>query len=398
MVRRMAGATLISTFGNGLFMTLSALYFTRIVGLSVTQVGVGLTLAGALGVLASVQFGPITDQVGARRLFTILLLADALGTASMSLVTTFWAFLVVAGVTTVCDRGASTARAAMYADILAPETRTAARAFLRAVTNVGIGAGSATAAIALHVDTKAAYVTAILVDASTFVVAAAILRGLPDTRVARPVDGTAPPRRRNPALHDRPYLLVTTLNAVIALQFTILEVGLPLWIVNHTHAPRIMAAATLLLNTVLVVLFQVRAARGVHDVASAGRVLRRGALLLAAAWILIACCAGLPGWAAAVLLLGALAVETAGEVLSSAAGWELSYALADDNHHGAYQGVFTGGWSVASMLGPVIVASTALHFGFGGWVVLAVAFAGCGLAVPPVAAWAAGRRAPAPVG
>lgn len=394
----MAVATLVSTFGNGLFMTLSALYFTRIVGLSVAQVGVGLTVAGALGVLASVQFGPLTDQIGARRLFTILLLADGLGTASLSVVTTFWAFLAVAAVTTVCDRGASTARAAMYADVLPPETRTAARAFLRAVTNVGIGAGSATAALALHIDTKPAYVTAILADALTFVVAAAILRGLPDTRGARARDEDAPARRGNPALRDRPYLVVTTLNAVISLQFTILEIGLPLWIVNHTHAPRVMAAATLLLNTVLVVLFQVRAARGVHDVPSAGRVLRRGSLLLAAAWILIACCAGLPGWAAAGLLLGALIVETAGEVLTSAAGWELSYALADDNHHGAYQGVFTGGWSVASMLGPVIVTSTALHFGFVGWLVLAAAFAGCGLALPPAAAWAAARRAPAAVG
>ncbi len=397
LVRRMAVATLVSTFGNGLFMTLSALYFTRIVGLSVTQVGVGLTAAGALGVLASVQFGPVTDRVGARQLFTVLLVVDALGTASMSLVTAFWAFLLVAAVTTVCDRGASTARAAMYADILAPETRTAARAFLRAVTNVGIGSGSATAAIALHVDTRGAYVTAILVDAATFLVAAVILRGLPDTRTgARPHESAR--RGPNPALRDRPYLLVTALNSVIALQFTILEVGLPLWIVNHTHAPRIMVAATLMLNTVLVVLFQVRAARGVTDVTSAGRVLRRGALLLAAAWVLIALCAGLPGWAAATLLVVALAVETAGEVLSSAAGWELSYVLADQAHHGAYQGVFTGGWSLASMLGPVIITATALNLGFGGWAILAALFAGCGLALPPVAAWAATRRVPAPVG
>jgi MFS family permease len=393
----MAAATLVSTFGNGLFMTLSALYFTRIVGLSVTQVGVGLTAAGAMGVLASVQFGPVTDRVGARRLFTILLVLDALGTATMSVVTAFWSFLLVAAVTTACDRGASTARAAMYADVLPPETRTAARAFLRAVTNVGIGAGSATAAIALHVDTRAAYVTAILADALTFLAAAAILRGLPDSRAARDPD-VARVRMPNPALRDRPYLLVTGLNSVVALQFTILEVGLPLWIVNHTHAPRVMVAATLLLNTVLVVLFQVRAARGVTDVATAGRVMRRGALLLAAAWILVACCAGLPGWAAAVLLLGALVVETAGEVLSSAAGWELSYVLADDRYHGAYQGVFNGGWAASSMLGPVIVTATALHLGFGGWAILAAVFAASGLAVPPVAAWAAARRAPAPVG
>jgi hypothetical protein len=114
--------------------------------------------------------------------------------------------------------------------------------------------------------------------------------------------------------------------------------------------------------------------------------------------VLSALCAGLPGWAAAALLVVALAVETAGEVLSSAAGWELSCVLADDAHHGAYQGVFTGGRSLASMLGPVVVTATALNLGFAGWAVLAAVFAGSGLALPPVAAWAATRRAPAPVG
>jgi hypothetical protein len=315
----------------------------------------------------------------------------------MSLISSFWAFLLVAAWVTVCDRGASTARSALYADVLTPETRTPARAFLRAVTNVGIGAGAATAALALHVDTRPAYVTAILADALTFAVAAVILRGLPGSRHPRTPSerGTRIP---NPALRDRAYLVVTALNSLVSLQFTILEIGLPLWIANHTHAPRIMVSATLLLNTILVVGFQVRAARGVTDVPSAGRTMRRGAFLLAGSWILIALCAGLPGWAAATLLVGAVVVETAGEVLTSAAGWELSYVLADDRHHGAYQGVFNGGFSAASMLGPVVVTATALHIGFGGWAILAAVFAGCGLALPPVAAWAAARRAPALVG
>ena len=45
LARRLALATLVNRFGTGLFMTISALYFTRIVGLSVTQVGLGARLA-----------------------------------------------------------------------------------------------------------------------------------------------------------------------------------------------------------------------------------------------------------------------------------------------------------------------------------------------------------------
>jgi MFS family permease len=397
----MAGATLVSTFGNGLFTTISALYFTRIVGLPIATVGVGLTVAGLFGVIASVRFGPVCDRFGSRSVLLVLLVCDALGTAITATVTTFVAFVVVVSLTTICDRGASTARAALYADALPPELRTPARAYLRAVTNVGIGAGAASAAIALHVDTRQAYVCAILVDAATFLAAAVILLGLPSSRSIRvDTDDPEPQHRRslglrtgrNLALRDRPYLLVTALCSVLALQFTVLEVGLPLWIVNHTNAPRVMISATLLLNTVFVVLFQVRAARRVTGVRSAGLISRRGALFLGAGWLLIAVCAGLPGWAAALVLIIAMLVETTGEVLTSASGWALSYDLAHDSQHGAYQGVFNGGWALSTMLGPLIVTGVVLPLGIAGWALLAAVFAVAGSAVVPATRWAERAR------
>ena len=39
--RLLAAATLVNTFGNGLFFTVSVVYFTRIVGLSAHQLGWG---------------------------------------------------------------------------------------------------------------------------------------------------------------------------------------------------------------------------------------------------------------------------------------------------------------------------------------------------------------------
>ncbi|MEY3697148.1 MAG: hypothetical protein RJA41_798, partial [Actinomycetota bacterium] len=41
----LAIGTVIDTFGNGLFYTVSALYFTRIIGLSAQEVGIGLAIA-----------------------------------------------------------------------------------------------------------------------------------------------------------------------------------------------------------------------------------------------------------------------------------------------------------------------------------------------------------------
>src|SRR5579875_3776930 len=109
-LRRLAAITLVNTFGNGLYMTLSALYFTRIIGLSVAQVGLGLTIAGGCGVAASVPAGQLADRLGARRLLVMLVIGEAIGTACYTFIGSLVAFLLVACLTTAADRASSAVR------------------------------------------------------------------------------------------------------------------------------------------------------------------------------------------------------------------------------------------------------------------------------------------------
>ncbi len=53
------------SLSTGLFYAVSALYFTRTLGLSATTVGLGLTVAGACGVVASYAAGWASDRVPA---------------------------------------------------------------------------------------------------------------------------------------------------------------------------------------------------------------------------------------------------------------------------------------------------------------------------------------------
>ena len=69
--RILAVATLVNTLGNGLFYTASALYLTRIVGFSVTRAGVGLTLAGVVGLLANVPAGRLAETYGPREVLSV---------------------------------------------------------------------------------------------------------------------------------------------------------------------------------------------------------------------------------------------------------------------------------------------------------------------------------------
>ncbi|MEK8107594.1 hypothetical protein NKG94_25440 [Micromonospora sp. M12] len=58
--------TLVKTVGRGLWLVASALFLTRSVGLSATEVGVGLTISALVGVLASTPSGYLADRVGPR--------------------------------------------------------------------------------------------------------------------------------------------------------------------------------------------------------------------------------------------------------------------------------------------------------------------------------------------
>ena len=390
MARRLALATLVNRFGTGLFMTISALYFTRIVGLSVTQVGLGLTVAGGFGVAAGVPAGHAVDRFGARRLLPSLVLVEAVGLVAYTQVHSMATFLPVLCLVAFVDQASNTVRNTVIAVAVPLDERATTRAYLRAVTNVGIGAGSGVAAIALQADTRAAYVALILFDAACFVAAAVLLGQL---RVVMPKSRAEPgaPRPRR-AFTDWPFLTITVLNAVLTLQFGLMEVGLPLWIAGHTRAPRALVSVVFLVNTVMVVFLQVRSSRRIDSVGAAGRAARRSGILLGAACLVYASAGQSGVWLAAGVILAGSVVQTFGELISSAAGWTLSYDLAAPDAPGAYQGVFASGFAAGQMLAPVIVTVTAIHLGPAGWAILAAVFALAGVAFVPVTHWAQRTR------
>ncbi|GAA3046996.1 MFS transporter [Kitasatospora albolonga] len=385
-IRRLSGITLVNCLGNGLSMALGVLYFTRVLGFGPARVGLALTLAGICGVLAGIPAGRAADRWGVRPVLIGLVTVEAVGMVGYAVVRDYALFLPLACVVATADRGSAAVRSALYAEVLPPERRVVGRAYLRVVTNVGIGLGTAAAALVLHVDTPGAYVTAILADAASFAVVAVLyaLAVPPVERAAGAGPEEAGPGGRNPALRDRTFLAVTLLNAVLCLQFPLLEVGVPLWIVDHTEAPRVLVAGSLIVNTLMVVLLQVRAARGTGTVAGAGRVFRYGGLLVGLCWVVLGLAHGLPGWAAALLVVGAVLLQGLGEVTTQAAAWALSYELAQEGRHGVYQGVFNSGQAAALMLGPVLVTTLVLPLGLAGWVMTGVVFAVAALAMPVV--------------
>ncbi|WP_183086554.1 MFS transporter [Mycetocola zhadangensis] len=377
VLSRLVLATFVSTLGRGVFLTLTVLYFTLIVGLPAIQVALLLTISSAIGVGTSYLGGHLADQFSARRLVTWLVIVEAVALACYPLATSFGAALAVACVVTATERAANSTRGAIIARAFTGQRRVGARAVLRTVTNIGISLGSAAGGLALLIATPTAYRTVMIIAAVVTGASAFLLSRLPDYVDAPqhvPESGVAAPVRGRSPFRNPKYLALTVLSGIFGMQFGVAEVGLPLWIVNETSAPSAVYSLLLILNTVLVILFQVRLSRGTHDVAHAGKVSVLAGLLMVVACGLYAGSADLAIGMAIVLLLAAMAVHSFAEVLSSASNWGLSFELADQSRAGAYQGLFAMGYSLGSMAAPLVISATVLTHGVLGWVILAAIF------------------------
>jgi hypothetical protein len=382
----LALSQLTSTIGDGLYYVCSALYFTRIVGLSPAQFALGITVAATIAVLSGIPMGHLADRYGPRGVAIGLNVVAGAAIGSFLFTRSLAAFVVAATVYAVCSRGAQSARQALLAGLVDKLEVTRVRAYVISMLNVGLGIGAALGGLALLADTRTGYLAAFAVDAASFVAAAAVLSRLPSVPGTRTEGG----RRAGLAvIRDRPYMVIAFINMILVLHFTLMDVALPLWVVEHTAAPRWMVAGVFVLNTAAVVAFQVRVARRIAGMGSAVRFVRSaGAFLLASCAVYALSAAGSSAWLASALLLMAAALMVVGEMRQTVGTTEISFGLAPPGLYGQYQGLFGMGVTTAQAVGPILLTSLIVYGGSAGWLVLGGLFFAAGLAMAPAVRWA----------
>jgi MFS family permease len=393
---------LVDSIGTGLYLAGSAIYFTRVVGLTTTQVGIGLSLAGLLGFFAQAPLGWVADQIGPRRLLIIMNVVRAIGFTAYIFVGDFTSFLVVAALLGAPEQAVHPVYQALVERVVGAEHRLGFMARVRSTYNVGFTLGALLATVALNIGTRLAFDSIFVADAFSFLFAALLLPKV--ALLARPAE-TGPRSRRMKlsAIKDLRYLAVAGTNGVLTLHMAMLSVAMPLWVTLYTKAPRSLVGLLLVVNTVMAVVLQVRATRGTDTVPGAARVLRRAAVMLAVACLMFAAAAHLSRAWAIPVLVAALIGLTAGELLQSAGGWALSYQLAPERNRAEHLATFSLGTSAQFVAGPTIIAVGVLQQGVPGWFALAGVFLFTAVLIGPVVTAAQNRPAlrpadPAPAG
>ncbi|WP_328394308.1 MFS transporter [Nocardia sp. NBC_00416] len=371
----------------GVYLTSGILYFTRIAHISSGRIGFGLSIAGGLCVAVVIAAGRVSDRFGPGRTLRWSLVFAALATAALPWVRDGTTFLVIVPVTSAAHAGAQLAVATMVSR-LGGENANELRGYLRSVLNIGLAVGAGLSGLVAQSDSPSVYRAIFFGTAVMLVAVAALVGGLPDLPPDAPGHGGA----SRAVWRDRPYLALAAADGVLSLQHSVQAVAIPLWIVSATVAPRWSIAAADIVNTVIVVLFQVRVCRRVATPTAGARAYVYSGWAVLGACLLVSMTADHSTWLSLILIGIGAVVLAVGELWHSAAGFELSNTLAPAAAIGRYLGVYGAGLRIAQTTGPALVTWLCVGLGKIGWLILGVIMVGAGLMTPYLTAWATRTR------
>lgn len=384
--RRLGFLTLVQSAGSGLFVTSSAIFFTRVIGFSPQSVAVVLSIAGLFGFLSTVPAGRLADRVGARPLL-------ACNYALLSILYTLYCFsetyavyAVVACLIAIGETAGSPLRAALTFSLFGRGAATKVRAQMRSIFNLGSMSGAALAGLALASGSRYAFYAVVVVNACAQLICAVVTLGLREP-VQSEHEERQPRVQGRSALRDYRFIAVTLASGLLELHNVMLRIGIPLWITVRLKESGSLNSLVMVCNTLLVLLLQVRLSRQADSVRGAAILQRRSGVILLVSCLIFAGTAIAPRvWVVPLIVLAAI-VMVFGEVYQAAGSWGISFELPPPGRQGEYQGVFALGRGLQQFVGPVLVTALVIDMGATGWIILGVMFGAVGaLCVPLVRA------------
>ncbi len=391
----------ISAFATGSFLTGTAVYFTKIVGLTGAQVGLGLSIAAIFTVALQIPMGRLADRVGAKSLWAVASAVEAALYFAWPLIGGMLTFVAMLSVLAVFETASRNTSNVYRIAVFPRDVRVRALAYLRAARNVGYTLGAGASGVALGLGLGAVrfipFVTAGLLVLNALMIAMVLpaIDGKFPTRTPGDDVSAAPQAWRNPG-----FVVLGACNGVLHSNQVLLNVVVPLWLVERTEAPPVLLAWLFGTNTVLVVALQVRASRVADSVNGSLRAVRWSGYAFLVSCALLAVTHETVGWILIVLIWVGHITITGAELWQSAAEWSFTSELSDHRRLGDYQGVWGIGRQIDVIISPTLYTYLALQVGTAGWLVIA-AIGMTAAAVAHPAARAAERhlvRIGAPVG
>jgi MFS family permease len=371
--RDLALQCVLSAFATGSFLTGTAVFFTQIVGLTGAQVGLGMSISGIVTLLLSLPLGRLSDHVGAKPLWALASVVEAVLYFAWPLVGGMVGFVALLSLLAAVSMAGNTGRNVYRIAVFPREVRVRALAYMRSARNVGYTLGALAGGIALAIGTRTAIIAVPMLTGALLMLNAVMVSRLPSIdRPAAPVhrdeeNGAAAP----PAWRNLGFVTLSMCNGVLSSNQVLLNVVVPLWLVERTDAPHTLLAWLFGTNTVMAVLLQVRASRGSETVNGALRAVRLSGWAFILSCLVIGVTHETIGWVSIVLIWLGHVTITGAELWQSASDWGFQSELSDHRRLGDYQGVWGLGYQAQPIIFPGLFTFLALQWGEPGWAVIA---------------------------
>ena len=336
-------ATLVNRMGT-MAIPFLVLYLTKDAGFTAERAGLILSLYGAGSLVVSPFLGRLADRVGHVRMMKASLLSSGLVMLAYPLAHSVGAIAAVTIALAVTAEAFRPASLSVLTDLAPPEQRKAAFAVNRLAINLGMSIGPAVGGYLAEISFPAIF----RVDGSTSLLAFAVLAmtgfKVAEHAVTAGAEGAPGPRSR-PGYTDVQLLAFLAACVPLAAVFFQHEGALPLDVVRDLGLPASFFGWMFTINTVLIVLFEVRlnlkTAHWPHQ-----KSLFIGGLFIAFGFGAMAFCRTGPAIAATVV------VWTIGEMILLPSMSNVVAELAPPDRRGEYMGLYSMSWGIAFAIGP----------------------------------------------
>ncbi|MDT7724263.1 MAG: hypothetical protein QOI21_839 [Actinomycetota bacterium] len=362
----------VDSFGSGLFLPLTLVFVTQVVGLPLGLAGMVITVGTMASLLVPPLAGRLVDRIGPCTVVITAQFVQALGA---------FGFLVADGVTSVLAAaillaiGQQLFYCALYvliADVSGDGPKERPFTVTAMVRSASFGLGALAAGALYAVAGAPGYRLAAAADGFSFLCAALLLAKL--VRAPHKVV----PLREAPAhvWRDRPYLAFIAVAGLFGLSLDFFLVGMPVYILGRLNGPGWLPGVILALLTAVISVggtLALRATRGLTRVQAMGL----GSVLYVV-WCGLSLCAVFvpPAWLAVYLLATTLVLAVATLVFGPRAN-VLAEAAAPPDARGRYLAAFQYAFTCAQVLAPAVVGLFSLAV----WVPWALVAASACLAV-----------------
>jgi MFS family permease len=374
--RRLALQSLLFATATGTFMTGSAVFFTKIVGLSAAQVGLGLTIGGVVAFVVAYPAGRLADVIGPKRMWWLGALCGGALFALWPFMHGFLAYALVAVAFEAMENAASAGRNAYILDVMPTDERVRTQAYMYSALNVGFTLGALIGGVTLATGSMTALRWVPIFSMVIALANAFWIRRLPnaphDLRAAERTPGQV--REVVPGrgpMRNAGWMVPSFFEGTMWTNQVLLNVVIPLWLVEATDSPHWLLAWLFGTNTVLCIFLPAYTSRGVPDIATALKAIRISGAFFVVSCLITMVTHHTVGWTTIILVWLGHVTVTGAELALSAGSWEFRASLMDPRRRGEYGGTEEVFNALGGRWAPAVYTWLAMSWSGPGWLVIA---------------------------